>query len=198
MRPCGHSCGGSPRCDSAIGRHGVDNWHIMTERTLLRPARASDAEALHASRGQMPFDPQTRTVADTAALIAAMGQRAAPDAAGWQQFAVSARSDRRFLGDIGVNFDTPRNKQAEIGFAFAPEARGQGLASEAVAAMVAQLFDSGRHRLIAQTDMRNLPTQRLLERLHFRREAVHLQSWEEQGRWYDEVAYALLASEAAG
>ena len=198
MRPCGHSCGGSLRCDSAIGRRDVNSWYITTERTLLRPAIASDAAALHASRGQMPFDPQTRTVADTAALIAAMDQRAAPDAAGWQQFAVTARSDGRFLGDIGVNFDTPRNKQAEIGFAFSPEARGQGLASEAVAAMVAQLFTSGRHRLIAQTDIRNLPTQRLLERLHFRREAVHLQSWEEQGQWYDEVAYARLAGEAAG
>ncbi len=143
----------------------------------------------------MPYDPQTRTLAETRALIAGMLHRPAPDAAGWQQFAVLAREDGRFLGDIGVNFDTPRNRQAEIGFAFAPPARGQGLAAEAVAAMVARLFASGRHRLIAQTDMRNLPTQRLLERLRFRREAVHLQSWEENGQWYDEIAYARLAND---
>ena len=173
----------------------MNEWQIITERTLVRPAVAADAAAMHASRGQMPYDPQTRNLADTGALIAAMGRRPAPDAAGWQQFAVLMRSDERFLGDIGVNFDTPRNRQAEIGFAFAPEARGQGLAGEAVAAMVARLFASGRHRLIAQTDMRNLSTQRLLERLRFRREAVHLQSWEEHGHWYDEIAYARLASE---
>lgn len=173
----------------------VNEWQIITERTWVRPATVGDAAAIHASRGQMPYDPQTRSLADTAALIAGMDQRPAPDAAGWQQFSVLGRSDDRFLGDIGVNFDTPRNKQAEIGFAFAPDARGRGLASEAVAAMVDKLFASGRHRLIAQTDMRNLPAQRLLERLRFRREAVHLQSWEEQGQWFDEIAYARLASE---
>lgn len=143
----------------------------------------------------MPFDPQTRTLAETAALLADMARRAAVDAAGWQQFAVVARDDERFLGDIGVNFDTPRNAQAEIGFAFAREARGQGFATEAVGAMVDRLFASGRHRLVAQTDMRNVATQRLLERLRFRREAVHRQSWAENGQWFDEVAYARLASE---
>ena len=143
----------------------------------------------------MPFDPQTRSLADTLALIAAMDRRAAPDAAGWQQFAVLARDDGRFLGDIGVNFDTPRNEQAEIGFAFAAPARGQGFATEAVGAMVDRLFASGRHRLIAQTDGRNTAAQRLLQALHFRREAVHLASWKEAGQWFDEFAYARLSHE---
>jgi len=172
-----------------------DDWIITTPRTLVRAAAAGDAAALHASRGQMPFDRQTRTLAQTRRLIAAMDRRPARDAAGWQQFAVLEPGTGRFLGDIGVNFDTPRNRQAEIGFAFAPAARGQGLATEAVGAMVERLFARGRHRLIAQTDMRNLAAQRLLERLRFRREAVHLQSWDEDGRWFDEIGYARLASE---
>lgn len=173
----------------------MDDWRLLTERTLVRPAEAGDAGALHASRGQMPFDRQTRTLAATRKLIADMDRRPVRDAAGWQQFAVVARASGAFLGDIGVNFDTPRNRQAEIGFAFAPEARGQGFAGEALAAMVVRLFASGRHRLVAQTDMRNVATQKLLERLRFRREAVHLQSWEEDGMWFDEVAYARLAGD---
>lgn len=178
-----------------VGLEGMklQEWHLITERTIVRPAVAADAEALHASRGQMPFDRQTRTLAETRKLIADMDRRPLHDAAGWQQFAVLARESGVFLGDIGVNFDTPRNRQAEIGFAFAPEARGQGFAGEAVGAMVERLFATGRHRLIAQTDMRNVATQKLLERLLFRREAVHLQSWEEDGMWFDEVAYARLA-----
>lgn len=175
---------------------GTDrDWQFATSRTQVRPAVAGDAAALHRSRGQMPFDRQTRSLAETRKLIAAMDRRPVHDAAGWQQFAVLARDDGRFLGDIGVNFDTPRNRQAEIGFAFAPEARRQGLATEAVGAVVAALFARGRHRLIAQTDMRNLAAQRLLERLRFRREAIHLQSWEEDGVWFDEVGYARLASD---
>lgn len=175
--------------------NAADDWVIRAARTLVRPAVLGDVPALHASRGQMPFDPQTRTLAQTRRLIAAMDRRVARDAAGWQQFAVIEAVGGAFLGDIGVNFDTPRNRQAEIGFAFAPPARGQGYASEAVAAMVDHLFARGRHRLIAQTDMRNIPAQKLLEKLRFRREAVHLQSWAENGVWYDEVAYARLASE---
>jgi RimJ/RimL family protein N-acetyltransferase len=170
-------------------------WDFTTERTRVRPVQAGDAGALHASRGQMPFDPQKRSLAQTRRLIAAMDRRPVRDAAGWQQFAVLERASGQFLGDIGVNFDTPRNRQAEIGFAFAPEARGRGLAGEAVGAMVELLFGRGRHRLIAQTDMRNLPAQRLLGRLRFRLEAVTLQSWEENGQWFDEVAYARLAGE---
>ena len=171
------------------------DWHLVTRRTLVRPASAGDAAALHRSRGELPFDPQTRSVADTRALIAAMDRRSAPDAAGWQQFAVLSRDDDRYLGDIGVNFDTPRNNQAEIGFAFAVPARGQGFAREAVGAMVDKLFASGRHRLIAQTDARNAPAQNLLLALRFRREAVHLKSWEEAGQMFDEFAYARLADD---
>lgn len=174
---------------------GAAGWTLTTARTRVRPAIAADAAELHASRGQMPFDRQTRTLAATRRLISAMDKRPAFDAAGWQQFAVLALDDGRFLGDIGVNFDTPRNRQAEIGFAFAPAARGHGFATEAVGALADQLFARGRHRLIAQTDMRNVAAQRLLERLRFRREAVHLQSWEEDGRWFDEVGYARLAGE---
>ncbi|MBC7521539.1 MAG: GNAT family N-acetyltransferase [Sandarakinorhabdus sp.] len=174
--------------------HVID-WEIRTARTLVRPAVVGDVAALHASRGQMPFDPQTRTLAQRRRLVAAMDRRPPRDAAGWQQFAVLAGDGGGFLGDIGVNFDTPRNQQAEIGFAFAPAARGQGYAVEAVGAMVEYLFARGRHRLIAQTDMRNVATQKLLEKLRFRREAMHLQSWAEDGKWYDEVAYARLASE---
>jgi [ribosomal protein S5]-alanine N-acetyltransferase len=171
------------------------DWSINTPRTTIRPAAVVDAPALHQCRGQMPFDRQTRTLAETRRLIAAMDRRPMRDAAGWQQFAVLAPGAGRFLGDIGINFDTPRNRQAEIGFAFAPEARGQGLASEAVAAMVERLFASGRRRLVAQTDMRNVAAQRLLARLRFRREAVYRQSWEEDGHWFDEVGYARLADE---
>jgi RimJ/RimL family protein N-acetyltransferase len=171
------------------------DWQLITPRTCVRPAVAADAYALHRSRGQMPFDPQTRSLAATAALIAEMERRPAPDAAGWQQFAVLARDDGRFLGDIGVNFDTPRNRQAEIGFAFAPAARQRGFATEAVGAIIARCFASGRHRLIAQTDVRNVAAQRLLERLRFRREGVHLQSWEEGGQWFDELFYARLADD---
>ena len=135
----------------------IVDWHIETVRTLVRPAVVGDVADLHASRGQMPFDPQKRTLAQTRRLIASMDKRPVR--------------------------------------AVAPSARGHGYAAEAVGALVDYLFARGRHRLIALTDMRNVPTHRLLEKLRFRREGVYLQSWAEDGKWYDEVGYARLAGE---
>ncbi len=170
-------------------------WQLLTERTRVRPVEPGDAEAIFASRAQMPFDPPTRTLVQTRRMIAAMRRRRGLDATGWQQFVVVHRAGGEFLGDLGVNFDAPRRRQAEIGFAFAPAARGHGYAGEAAAAMVERLFATGRHRLVAQTDVRNLAAQRLIERLGFRREGLLRQSWEDGGHYYDELIYARLAGD---
>jgi RimJ/RimL family protein N-acetyltransferase len=175
-----------------VGVVGLSDWEFETPRTRFRPSVAGDAADVHRNRSLMPFDPQRRTLATTRRLIAAMDRRPVRDAAGWQQFTVLHRDGGVFLGDIGINFDVPHNRQAEIGFAFMPEARGQGLAGEAVSAIIAELYARGRHRLVAITDGRNLATQRFLERLRFRKEAVHVRSWPEGDTWYDEIGYARL------
>jgi len=80
---------------------------------------------------------------------------------GWRQFAV-LDADDRIIGDIGVNFGSPTVEQVELGFAFAPSARGQDLASEGIGALIERLFErAGVHRIEATTDARNLPTRDL-------------------------------------
>lgn len=168
---------------------------FATPRCRVRFATVADAAAMYAIRSHMPWDPQTRTPAENLALMAEVAARPW-DSLGWRQFAV-LDTDRRIIGDIGVNFGSPTVGQAELGFAFAPEARGQGLASESIGALVERLFDrAGVHRIEATTDARNLPTQRLLTRLRFRQEAHYVQSWPlEDGGWSDELGYARMASE---
>ena len=61
--------------------------------------------------------------------------------------------------------------------------------------LVERLFALGLHRLYALTDSRNLPAQRLLIRLRFRQEALHVRSWLQGDDWFDEFAYARLASD---
>lgn len=172
------------------------DWHLATARTGVRPATLADAAALHWIRGTMPYDPQTRTLRATRAMIAAMA-RTPTDAPGWQQFAVVDAADAaRVLGDIGVQFDYPGPRQAELGFAMHPDCRGQGLAREAVGAMVERLFAHGLHRVEALTDARNQPAQRLLDRLGFRREAHYVASWPTGDGWSDEIGFALLSTDA--
>lgn len=171
------------------------NWVLETVRLIVRPIRVADADSYHRVRGMMPFDPQSRSLDESRALVAAMVTRPAVDAEGWGQFAIIERSSGAYIGDLGVNFDTPRARQAEIGFALDPAWRRGGRATEASGAMVDALFASGRTRVTALTDARNVAAQKLLERLRFRQEGRFVKSWQDGDQWYDEVIYARLAGE---
>jgi RimJ/RimL family protein N-acetyltransferase len=168
------------------------DWEISTERMAIRPMRVEDAVHWHRIRASAPFDPVNRSVEESIALIAAMQMRAAPDSDGWQQFALIA-TDGRYVGDLGVRFSPPWNASCELGFAVDPMMRGHGYASEAAGAMVARLFRAGRRRVVAVTDARNRPAQRVLERNWFRLEGRFVESWREGDQWYDELSYARLA-----
>lgn len=171
------------------------DWILETPRLTIRPMRVADADFYHRVRGLMPFDPQLRSLDQSRALVATMVTREAVDAEGWGQFAIVERATSAYVGDLGVNFDTPRARQAELGFAIDPAWRRAGIASEACAAMIAALFASGRTRVTALTDARNLAAQKLLERLRFRLEGRFVRSWQEGDAWFDELIYARLADD---
>ena len=173
---------------------GMQGWHFSTARLRIRPLLPADAADWHDVRAAAPFDPLTRTPAQTRELAEVMQRRPAIDADGWQQFAITDPLGQ-FLGDIGVRFSAPRLAQAEIGFAVRPDIQGRGIASEAVPAMVAQLFAQGRRRVAAVTDVRNRAAQRVLERCWFRLEGRFVESWRDGDQWFDELGYARLAGD---
>jgi RimJ/RimL family protein N-acetyltransferase len=187
----------SPCCqlaaDAASRQAGVmAEWVISTDRLTIRPMQVDDAMQWHRVRAAAPFDPVTRSVEESVALITAMQNRAAPDSDGWQQFSLIAR-DGVYVGDLGVRFSPPWNASCELGFAVDPRLRGNGYASEATGAMVARLFAAGRRRVVAVTDARNRPAQRVLERNWFRQEGRFVESWRDGDAWFDELSYARLA-----
>ncbi|WP_439545601.1 GNAT family N-acetyltransferase [Sandarakinorhabdus sp.] len=169
-------------------------WDITSDRLLIRPMRIEEAMHWHRIRASAPFDPLTRSVAESIALITAMQRRAAPDSDGWQQFSILNR-DEEMLGDLGIRFSPPWNATVEIGFAVDPAQRGKGICSEAVEAMLKRLFHRSRRRVVAVTDVRNRPAQRVLERNWFRLEGRFVESWRDGDIWYDELSYARLVSD---
>jgi len=82
----------------------------------------------------------------------------------------------------------------EIGFSVAdPAARGKGYAKEAVALLVRHLYESyPTDRIMAVTESENVPSQRVLEALGFRREGVLRRAMFRSGRWNDAFVYGLL------
>ena len=170
------------------------DWEVSTDRLFIRPMRVAEAREWHVIRASAPYDPVTRSMDESVAMIAAMQARAAPDSDGWQQFSILAK-DGAMMGDLGIRFSPPFNATAEIGFAVDPRQRGKGIGSEAVGAMVRLLFHRDRRRLLAVTDVRNRPAQRVLERNWFRLEGRFVQSWREGNQWFDELSYARLVTD---
>jgi RimJ/RimL family protein N-acetyltransferase len=117
-----------------------------------------------------------------------------PSADTWVNLAVDDGTGR-LLGDVAVGLG-PDEQVAMVGYTFAPDAQGRGLATEAVGAVVDRLFDRSKvHRVAATLDPANLASARLLERLGFRYEGCSFRAALVRGRWLDDDRYAVLAEE---
>ena len=118
-------------------------------------------------------------------------------------FLIIETSDRcRVLGFVRytlLRFPDADVPYPEIGFGLDPAARGKGYAAEAVSLLVDYLFEGyPAERIGAFTDVENLPSQHLLEKLGFQREGVLRRSTFRDGRWCDLAAYSLLREEWQG
>jgi aminoglycoside 6'-N-acetyltransferase len=174
---------------------------LHTERLTIRRFRREDAPALAAYRSEpvvaryqgwdTPF-----TEEQAEAFIAEL-EGSHPDTPDeWFQLAVSETASGVLVGDVGVGPDGDDPRLARIGFTVAPAHQGQGLATEAVTAVLDHLFRvRGKHRVAADCDVRNTASVALLERVGMRREAHHLASAWWKGEWTDEYVYAVLADE---
>jgi GNAT superfamily N-acetyltransferase len=81
---------------------------------------------------------------------------------------VVRRADGRILGDLGTHGPPDSEGCVEIGYSLAPSARGQGIGTAAVAALVGRLTAvPGIRRITAVTGARNTASRRLLERQGF-------------------------------
>jgi len=75
--------------------------------------------------------------------------------------------DGRAVGGIGFK-GQPEGGCVEIGYGLAPSARGHGYAAEAVVALLGLAADHGLSRVIADTTLDNIASQRTLIRAGFR------------------------------
>jgi RimJ/RimL family protein N-acetyltransferase len=176
---------------------------ILTERLLLRPFRAEDLPAFVAYRSEpevaryQGWD-ATYSMADAEAFL--VSQRAVELGARgeWVQVAAVDRRSGMLCGDCAVRLVTAQPATAEVGVTFAPAWQGSGLATEALEAVVSELFlQHGLHRVYAEADDRNVAVQRLLARLGFRCEARLVEADWFKGAWSTLRVLAVLRREWA-
>jgi ribosomal-protein-alanine N-acetyltransferase len=154
---------------------------LETERLVLRPLRVSDAADMfeYAKSPDVTryllWSPHS-DVGYTRSYLEYLGTRYRLGEC--YDFAVIHKADGRMIGTCGfVRFDCPHNS-AEIGYVLNPDYRGQGIAPEAVRAVLTFGFERlALHRIEARFMEGNEASLRVMEKvgMHFegyRREAM--------------------------
>lgn len=174
---------------------------LRTERLTLRPIVETDFEAMTVYRGDpevcryLPFTPQT--VDDIRGRMGHMlGSTSLEGERGGVPVGILRRDEGDLIGDLVLFHLDQVNGNVEIGWVIRPDVSGRGYATEAVSALLDAAFGVfGVRRVVARIDAENEASARLAERVGMRLEARLVQNEWYNGRWGDELDYAILASE---
>ncbi|WP_446218511.1 GNAT family N-acetyltransferase [Micromonospora sp. IBHARD004] len=117
-------------------------------------------------------------------------------AGGSADFAVLDAATGAVAGGCALVYDEPSTGQAMLGYSLLPEARGRGLATRTVRLLAGWAFGVGLARLWAGTRPENVASQRVLEKVGFRREGLARGRLPgPDGTRVDSVLYGLLATD---
>jgi RimJ/RimL family protein N-acetyltransferase len=138
--------------------------HLETERLVLTPEQASDAEwfaELLNARGTGTF-----TVADALTRIDVMTDTI--ETTGIGALVLRKRPDDEALGYTAIVVGRCSLDEPELAYELLPRAHGHGYATEAARALLDAAFDTGRRRIWATIGSWNVPSLRVAEKLGFR------------------------------
>lgn len=174
-----------------------------SDRLLLRRPRAADIEPMLAGWRDPEMTRFTGARDDPRAflsqLVADMQSKAPGDfepGGPWYQLVAERRSDGAVVGDLGIGFGVPGERQVELGYRILPQFHRQGYAREAVAAVIEWLIEEhGVHRFVGVAASLNTASVAVLRSLGFRQEGRFRRSFLCNGEWLDDDYFALLASD---
>jgi ribosomal-protein-serine acetyltransferase len=175
---------------------------LETARLLLHPLDATDARdlwtAVESSRSYLePWLPWVPFNSD----LESSARYAEASAADWDssracRFSIRDRTNRRFLGVIGLEAFAHLHESVELGYWLRVDTARRGLMTEAGRAVVDWAFGTvkaHRVRVAAATD--NHASLGVIRRLDFRFEGIARQAERCDGRWLDHAVFALLSSD---
>jgi aminoglycoside 6'-N-acetyltransferase len=176
-------------------------FNLESPRLILRPFQDSDLESFFAYRN----DPEVAKYQswgvpfprESAIQFVDLMKLSRPASLGeWYQVAVELKSTQAMIGDVAFCTLISDEQQALIGYSLARPYWRKGYAFEAVSTLLRYLFEErGLHCVIAECDVDNIASWKLLEKLGFRREAYLMENVYFKGRYGSEYHYALLARE---
>ncbi len=172
---------------------------LTTERLILREHRLSDAPDVLVFRSD-PYvqrfnGPVYESVTEAETSIKeTLAAYKAKEYIGW---AVTFKNSDTVLGGFGIYWWSRRHRRAEVGYDLARVYWGQGIASEALRAVLQFGFEQmNLNHIYAGTIADNHESVRLLERAGFHRDGLRRKwSWEDDGTFHDGALYSLLQDE---
>lgn len=179
---------------------------VESERLILRRPRESDLDALlpawadpemtrYTERRDDPRNFLAQLIADMQAKRPGETEPGGP----WYQFILESRADGAVVGDIGIGFGVPGERQVEIGYRILPAHQRREYVREALAALIPWLIEVHRiHRFVALAALENVASVKIVRALGFRQEGHFRQSFLRDGIWLDDLYFALLAEEWQG
>ncbi|MEO8612698.1 MAG: GNAT family N-acetyltransferase [Chloroflexota bacterium] len=169
---------------------------LETKRLMLREIIPTDAEALFRIRGDYEVTKYNIGTAydrfDQAEdLIAAMAQAYREEKE--IRWGIALKPDNTVIGMCGYNYWIRRDARGSVGYDLERAYWGQGVMTEAVAAIVAFGFHNmGLNRIEADADARNPASARVLAKVGFRQEGLQREQFYEDSSFNDLVLFALL------
>ncbi len=175
----------------------IQTLKIRTDRLAIRPLESADAEDMFHYRYDdeikkyQSFHPENIEKVSSFIKENTLHFNVQDN---WYQLGIF-KADK-LIGDIGIHFIGPQNMQCEIGYTIAVQHQRNGYGKESVCGVVSYLFNElKKHRIIASLDPENIGSIRLLESTGFRKEGLMKQSIWVDGKWEDDLIYAVLNEE---
>ena len=172
---------------------------LETERLLLRRARLQDAADIFA----FSSDPevarhvlwQAQTSVGEARHYIRTLQRQYREGAP-SSYVMVLKASGHVIGTIGFERYVPETALAEVGYSLARPLWNQGLATEALHALLGLCFDRLHlHRVEAMCDTENPASARVMEKCGMQREGVLRGRENNKGQFVDVVMYGMLVSD---
>ncbi|WP_318543297.1 GNAT family N-acetyltransferase [Marixanthotalea marina] len=172
---------------------------IETSRLLIRPISQTDKELVfeyRSDKGSNKYQSWIpETINDVETFIGKVAKQInEPET--WFQFVIIEKKSEKIIGDLGIHFFGEENLQIEIGCTLNKLFQNKGYATESVESVIDYLFnDLKKHRIITSIDPENKSSIKLVERLGFRKEAHFIESLFINGKWVDDIIYAITKKE---
>ena len=174
----------------------LEKMKLETERLIIRPITPDDKSEIFEYR----CDKETNkyqgwipeTINDVEAFIGKTAKQI-NEPGTWFQFVIIEKQAQTMIGDLGIHFLVNQNKHVEIGCTLNKHFQNSGYATESVKRVIHYLFNELHlHRIIVSIDPDNDTSIRLVERIGFRKEAHCVESLFINGKWVDDLLYALI------